>query len=251
MVSLPYAMMYPQKHASNLTYPSTPWYSNYPSHHHPNNQFMNAAPTGPNGILDADSSAASSFYNAHHHSHMLHSSSPDWVHDNYNLTTTNSQFFPNGMTPPTSLHLSPTIQSHHHTTSSSSSNRTTAAGNDHLTNGLTTNIPPSPPITVNSACSEMSSPGIGSNGNGGSGNGGGSSGGGGGVLGSGGVSPNADLSRQKSPYGWLKKTSYQNQPTAGMFTLLLALVLLLWLCRVFNILTPYTSSLLDAISAKY
>lgn len=213
MVSLPYAMMYSsQKHASNLTYPSTPsaWYSNYPSHHHPNNQFLNAAPTGPNGILDSDSAAASTFYNAHHHHHhMLHSSSPDWVHDNYNLSTTNSQFFSNGMTPPTSLHLSPTIQSHHTT----SSNSTTA--NDHLTNGMANNnIPPSPPITVNSACSEMSSPGIGSNGNGGSGGGGG-----GGILGSGDVSPNltsnTNLSRAKSPYGWLKKTSYQNQPSSG------------------------------------
>lgn len=225
MVSLPYAMMYPQKHASNLTYPSS-WYSNYPSHHHPNNQFINGAPTGPNGILDSDSAAASSYYNAHHHSHMLNSSSPDWVHDNYNLSTTNSHFFPNGMTPPTSLHLSPTIQNHHLTTSSSGSGRTTT-GNDHLTNGLPNNIPPSPPITVNSACSEMSSPGIGSNGNGGSG------GGGGGVLGSGGVSPNltsnTDLSRQKSsPFGWLKKSSYQNQPSAGMFALLL-------FCRVLNI----------------
>lgn len=226
MVSTPY--FYSQKYPTNLTYSSTPptWYSNYPSHHHPSNQFLNAAPTsigaGPNGILDSDSAAASTFYNAHHHHHhMLHSSSPDWVHDNYNLSTSNSQFFANGMTPPTSLHLSPTIQNHHTTSSNS-----TTAGNDHLTN----NIPPSPPITVNSACSEMSSPGIGSNGNGGSGGGGG----GGGVLGSGGVSPNLtsnnDLSRQKSPYGWLKKTSYQNQPNAGMFALLF--------CRVFNILTP-------------
>lgn len=231
MVSLPYAMMYPQKHASNLTYPSS-WYSNYPSHHHPNNQFMNGAPTGPNGILDSDSTAASSFYNAHHHSHMLHSSSPDWVHDNYNLSTTNPQFFSNGMTPPTSLHLSPTIQNHHLTTSSSGSGGRTTTGNDHLTNGLPNNIPPSPPITVNSACSEMSSPGIGSNGNGGSGGGGG----GGGVLGSGGVSPNltsnTDLSRQKSPFGWLKKSSYQNQPSAGMFALLL-------FCRVLNFTIIY------------
>lgn len=229
MVSLPY-MMYPQKHASNLPYSSTPWYPNYPSHHHANNQFMSAAPTGPNGILDADSPAASSFYNAHHHSHMLHTASPDWMHDNYNLASTNSQFFPNGMTPPTSLHLSPTIQSQHHTTSSSGSNRTTATGNDHLTNGLTANIPPSPPITVNSACSEMSSPGIGSNGNGGSANGGsngGTGGGGGGVLGSGGVSPNTDLSRQKSPYGWLKKASYQNQPSTGTFYAIISIGIIL------------------------
>lgn len=206
MVSLPY-MMYSQKHGSNLAYPASApaWYSNYPSHHashHPNNQFLNAAPTslggGPNPMLDSDA-AASSFYNAHHH--MLHPSSPDWVHDNYNLPTPNSQFFTNGMTPPTSLHLSPTINSHHNSSANGSS--------DNLTNGLQ-NIPPSPPITVNSACSEMSSPGIGSNGNGG-------------VIGSGDASPsitsNNNLSRPKSPYEWLKKPSYQNQPNSGMWNI--------------------------------
>lgn len=132
---------------------------------------------------------------------MLHPSSPDWVHDNYNLPTPNSQFFTNGMTPPTSLHLSPTINSHHNSSANGSS--------DNLTNGLQ-NIPPSPPITVNSACSEMSSPGIGSNGNGG-------------VIGSGDASPsitsNNNLSRPKSPYEWLKKPSYQNQPNSGMWNI--------------------------------
>lgn len=229
MVSLPYAMMYSsQKHASNLTYPPAPsaWYSNYSSHHHANNQFLNAAPSsigaGPNGLLDSDpaaaaAAAASSYYNSHHHHHhMLHSSSPDWVNDNYNLQS-NSQFFSNGVTPPTSLHLSPPIQNHH-----TPSGNSIATANDHLTNGLSNNIPPSPPITVNSACSEMSSPGIGSNGNGGAG------GGNGGVLGSAGgddESPHhTDLSRAKSPYGWLKKASYQNQPVAGMCPLLFCCV---------------------------
>lgn len=203
MVSLPYVMY--SKPGSNLAYPATApaWYSNYPSHHashHPNNQFLNSGPTpiggGPNGMLDSDS-AASSFYNHAHH-HMLHTSSPEWIHDNYTLPTPNSQYFSNGMTPPTSLHLSPTVNSHHSTNANSSA--------DNLQSGLQ-NIPPSPPITVNSACSEMSSPGIGSNGNGG------------GVIGTGDISPgsNNNLSRSKSPYEWLKKPSYQNQPNTGTF----------------------------------
>lgn len=206
-MSMPHPLIYSSKHGSNLPYPTpaSAWYPNYPTHHiphHPNNQFLNGAPTslgaGPNGLLDTDSAAAS-FHNAHY---MLshHASSPDWSHDNYNLSTPNSQFFPNGITPPASLHLSPTINSHH---SSNSAN----ANADHLQNGLQ-NIPPSPPITVNSACSDaMSSPGIGSNGNNG-------------VICSGDTSPsmtsNNNISRSKSPYDWMKKTSYTNQPNSGM-----------------------------------
>lgn len=204
-MSLPYPFAYPQKHGSNLPHPTSAsaWYPNYPSHHishHPNNQFLNAAPTplgaGPNGLLDTDSAAAS-FYNAHHHMLGHHASSPDWTHDNYNLSTANSPFFPNGITPPTSLHLSPTINSHH---SSNSANPHA----DNLQNGLQ-NIPPSPPITVNSVCSDaMSSPGIGSNGNGG-------------VIGdtSPSMTSNNNLSRPKSPYEWMKKPSYQSQPNSG------------------------------------
>lgn len=207
MVSMPYipnTLPYSQaKHGTNLAYPiSSAWYPNpYQTHHtshHPNNQFLNAGPpgigAGPNGLLDSDAAAASSFYNAHHP--MLHSGSPDW-HDNYNLTASNSQFFPNGMTPPSSLHLSPTINSHH----TSSAN----ASSDNMQNGLQ-NIPPSPPNTVNSVCSEMSSPGIGSNGNGG-------------IIGSGDASPNIttnnSLRAKSPPYEWLKKPSYQNQPNSG------------------------------------
>lgn len=203
MVSLPYPLLYSQKHGSNLPYSSTApaWpYSNYPSHHaphHPNNQFMSAAPTPIGSGLDTETAT---FYQHHM---LTHSSSPDWGHDNtYNLSTHNSQFFTNGMTPPSSLHLSPTINSHH------SSNSGNASSADNLQNGLQ-NIPPSPPITVNSACSEMSSPGIGSNG------------GNSGAIGNGDASPNmtSNLSRPKSPYDWMKKPSYQSQPNSGKFTL--------------------------------
>lgn len=204
MVSLPYPLMYSQKHGSNLAYPGTAsaWYPNYSTHHathHANNQFLNAPPTpiggAPNGILDE---SAAAFYNHHH---MLHTSSPEWSsHDNYNVSTQSAQFFANGMTPPTSLHLSPTINTHHNSSANSNG--------ENMQNGLQS-IPPSPPITVNSACSEMSSPGIGSNGNGG-------------VIGSGDTSPsmnanNNNLSRPKSPYEWMKKPSYQSQPTTGMY----------------------------------
>lgn len=200
---VPYGLMYSQKHGSNLPYSGTApaWYPNYPTHHgphHPNNHLLNPTPTSIGSGLDSDSAAA--FYQSHHH--MLHSSSPDWGHDSYNLTTQNSQFpFANGMTPPSSLHLSPTINSHH------SANNSANGNGDNLPNGLQ-NIPPSPPITVNSACSEMSSPGIGSNGNGVG-------------IGNGDASPsmtsNNNLSRSKSPqYDWMKKQSYQNTPNAGM-----------------------------------
>lgn len=166
MVSLPYPLMYSQEHPSNLAYPTSApaWYPNYSScnthhaSHHPNNQFYS---------LD----------------------------DSYNLSTPSSQFYANGMTPPTSLHLSPTMSSHHNS----------SANGQNMQNGLQ-NIPPSPPITVNSACSEISSPGIGSNGG----------------VGSGDTSPsmnpnNNNLSRPKSPYEWMKKPSYQSQPTTGMY----------------------------------
>lgn len=215
MVSMPYTLMYSQKHGSNLAYPASAsaWYPNYSTHHashHPNNQFLNAAPTpigsGPNGILDSDTAAASFYERSfpNHHHHMLHSSSPDWSHD-YNLPTPSAPtFFSNGMTPPTSLHLSPTINSHH------SSNSANASG-DNLQNGLQ-NVPPSPPIT------EMSSPGIGSNGN--------SS-----VIAGGDTSPNMNSNNNnmspKTPYEWMKKPSYQSQPNSGLSTQLVALFFLL------------------------
>lgn len=141
---------------TNLT-ASPAWYSHYHlSHyptHHPNNRFLNAAEmaigAGANDILD---------YNVQHY-HMLYSSNPDWMYDNYNLSALNSQSFSNGMTPPTMLLLGPTLQSHHTT----SSNGATAA-NDHLSNGLQ-NFRQSQTITVNSTCSEMSSLGMGTNDN--------------------------------------------------------------------------------------
>lgn len=184
-----------QKHGSNLSY-SAQWYPNYPAHH-PNNQFLNAPPTSiggtTNGLLDSDP-VASSFYNTTAHQHMLHPTTAECFPDNYS----NSQYYTSGsFTPPTSIHMSPPIPSHHNT---NSANRSA----DSLQNGLQ-NIP-SPPVTVNSACSEMSSPGVASNGNTT-------------IIASGDTSPNMNsnnsLSRPKSPYEWMKKPSYQSQPNTG------------------------------------
>lgn len=200
MVSLP--QMYSQRHGSNLPYPGLPaWYSPaYASHHmppHPNNQFLNGTPGigVPNGMLESDSAAA---YAAHQH--MLHQTSPEWSHDNYGNLTPNPQLFPNNMSSSSSLHISPTLNNHH---SGNGNNNSGSA--DNLSNTLQ-NVPPSPPITVNSNCSEMSSPGIGSNGMITIGNG----------EGSPNMSNSNDLSRPKSPYDWMKKPSYQSQPNPGL-----------------------------------
>lgn len=192
MVSIPQSLMFPQKHAS--PYPPASWFPNYMAHpsHHANNQFLNGTQSSistQNGLLDSEATAYS-------HYHMIHQqASPDWAHDPYGIPTPGAQFYPNGMTP-TSMHLSPTANHHN-----------TSAGSDHLQNSLA-NIPPSPPITVNSGCSEMSSPGIVPNGLGNQ-------------IGNGNSSPNLgnsdhSLSRTKSPYEWMKKQSYQNQPNPGM-----------------------------------
>lgn len=190
-----HSVMFPQKHAS--PYPSAPaWFPNYMTHpgHHANNQFLNVAQSsmanGTNGMLDTEATAPFST-----HYHMLQQPSPDWsAHDAYGLPTPGAQFYPNGMTP-TSMHLSP------------NNPHNTSAGSENLQNNLT-NIPPSPPITVNSGCSEMSSPGIVSNGIGNQ-------------IGNGNSSPNLtnsehNMTRSKSPYEWMKKPSYQTQPNPGM-----------------------------------
>lgn len=192
-----YPMMYPNKHGSNIPY--HPLYSNYSSHHVPSHhQFMNGSPQ--NGILDSDA-ASVAYFNPHP---GLYQSSPEWNHDNF--PTSNAQLFTNGghMTPSSSLHVSPTLLSSHHAMNNSNGN------NENLHNGLP-NIPPSPPITVNSGCSELSSPGIASNGMNS-------------TIGNGDASPssnnNNNISRPKSPYEWIKKQSYQCQPNPGMCFLL-------------------------------
>lgn len=195
MVSLsPYGvpLVYPNKHGANMSYPTASWYPNYPPHHmppHPNNQFLNGAA----GQMD-DPTA---LYNAHHH--MLHQASPDWNTENFGVATPNSHGFSQGT--PSSSHLSPQSVGSHNTAS---------ANGEPM--GNMANVPPSPPTTVNSGCSEMSSPGL-ANGLG--------------------MSMPEDASnnvsgeehqREKEPYGWMKKPMFASLPQPGkVFRIMLIL----------------------------
>lgn len=192
--------MYQKNHGFNLSYSAAAGW--YPPHYS-NNQYLsgsagNGASAGLSGVgagLDSDPSAASTMYYNHHHHPMFQQPSPDYSgHDSFAFAAAaqNSPLLqsPMGQTP-NGLHLN-----HHHHNSSI----------ENLSNGMQ-NIPPSPPITVNSGCSEMSSPGI-------------TNGGGSGGMGNGSSSPhmtngNGNLSRPKSPYEWMKKPSYQSQSQPG------------------------------------
>lgn len=187
--------MYPKNHGFNY------WY-NYSTSHHANNQYLpgSAGSGGSSGLggvsgigtgLDGDPSAASSMYYNHHHA-MFQQPSPDYSgHDTFAFAaaTQNSPLLQSSMG-----HTSNALHLNHHHHNNSVEN---------LSNGMQ-NIPPSPPITVNSGCSEMSSPGI-TNGGG---------------MGNGSSPPhmtngNCNLSRPKSPYEWMKKPSYQSQSQPG------------------------------------
>lgn len=193
--------MYQKSHGFNLSYPTAASWYNYPATHHPNNQYLTGSPgsggsAGLAGVggLDSDPSAASAMYYNHHHT-MFQQPSPDYSgHDSFAFAAAaqNSPLLQSSMgQTPNGLHLN-----HHHHNGSI----------ENLSNGMQ-NVPPSPPITVNSGCSEMSSPGI-------------TNGGGSGGMGNGSSSPhmtngNGNLSRPKSPYEWMKKPSYQSQSQPG------------------------------------
>lgn len=194
--------VYQKNHTANLPYSTAyGWYPN----HHPNNQYISgsAPPSSTTPLSSAgsigldDSVAASSMYYNHHH--MFHQPSPDWSgHDNFALAAQNSSILQSAMGPSSAaLHLSQSLNS--------GLNGSHGNGVENLSNPMQ-NIPPSPPITVNSGCSDMSSPGIT---NSGASN-----------IGNGGTSPhmgsaNSSNSRPKSPYEWMKKPSYQSQPNPG------------------------------------
>lgn len=185
--------MYQKSHEFNMSYPTAANWYNYSRPHHQNNQYLaGTAGSGIGGGLESDPSAASAmYYNPHHP--MFTQPSPDFS-DSYAFAAAahNSPLLQSPMGQTTNgLHLN-----HHHHNSPI----------ENLSNGMQ-NIPPSPPITVNSGCSEMSSPGIT--------NGGGRSSGG---MGNGSSSPHngsGNLSRPKSPYEWMKKPSYQSQSQPG------------------------------------
>lgn len=209
--------VYPKNHSANLSYPAThSWYPNYPPPHHANpNQYIGSATAGGNGssltnatagIQDNDPSSSAMYY-PHHH--MFHQSSPDWTgYDSFHLNTPNTSLLQSAMGPSAAaLHLNQSLNSG---LNNSSSNAT-----DTISNGLP-NVPPSPPATVNSGCSEMSSPGIAGAGSGSGGHGTSSPHiGGHGTNGN--NSSGGGLARQKSPYDWIKKNSYQSQPTPGKY----------------------------------
>lgn len=197
--------VYPKNHSANLPYSPHGWYANHS--HHPGNQYLgNPGATGSGTPLSSAGSIGggleneSSMYYAQY-PHM-YQPSPEYAgHDN--LTIAQNSMLQSAMgQSPAALHFSQALNS------GLANSNTNAAEN--LSSQLQ-NVPPSPPITVNSGCSEMSSPGIGNSGGSGIGNGSTSP-----HLGSG----NSNTPRSKSPYDWMKKPSYQSQPNSGKSSIL-------------------------------
>lgn len=176
--------MYSKNHVNSMAYPPPPsWFTNSyppPSHHSSNMQYLSGSSAG----TDSDASAA--YYNQYHH-HILHPASSDWTpHDGFQ--SVNSTNMPTMMVPSAPV----STQMHH----------------NHIReeNDSVINVQPSPPLTIHSVCSEMSSPisrvPSGSN-----------------------HTTNDDCSpkssdplrsaNNRSPYQWMKKPLYNNQPQPG------------------------------------
>lgn len=191
--------MYQKNSAGNLAYASH-WYpppnaSGYPSaagapsmhHAAANGQYLSG--------LDGDAAAAA-YYSQHHP--MFTQASPDWSgHDNYGQS----------MMPPSMITPAMANGGSH-----AGQTPVTAIGADDLehlaSGGLTHDAPPSPPNTVGSGSSEMSSPTM--------------------TNGVGNTPINDSASphhpndgRPKSPYDWMKKASYTSQPLPGSLTIFL------------------------------
>lgn len=218
MVSYNPLAMYPKSHCANL-YPGTnPWYS---SNYQPPTNVPLFAAGGP--ALDADGGAGAGPQPPLYYPHMFHQgSSPDW-HDTFSTPpSVNGALIQAAASanPPGGLgaagnaghHQHHHLHSHHHHHPHQG-----PSSSEHLTEGL--HSIPSPPITVSG--SEMSSPG---GGGGGPGNNSASSVNGlHGVGGGGGLSPppasHHNMSIRpvpvKSPFEWIKRTSYQNQTNPG------------------------------------
>lgn len=192
--------MYQKGHGNNLPYGHHSWYaSNYPppaSHHGSNGQYLS-------GAGNTNTETDSMYFNSHHH-HMFHQSSPDWVgHDNYGQQSQNSPILPTTLvqtsTNGTDTPINGPSTPNHGPSSNGIDSHMDQLGDDRM------HVPPSPPITVNSGCSDMSSPGIGNSTNG--------------------MNANDDTANHlslrpvssKSPYEWMKKPSYQSQPQPGLF----------------------------------
>lgn len=203
----PLAAMYPKSHCANL-YPGATghWYpSNYPPS---NAQFLAAA--GAAGSSDADGQPP-----MYYPSHMFHqSASPDW-HDSFSTPpSVNGGLLQASSTATSSSAAGHHLHHlHHHQHNPNQLHQGGGGASEHLNDGV--HSLPSSPIMVSG--SEMSSPGGGgvnasasshNNNNNGLHN-----------HGPGGASPHQSMSMRpvpvKSPYEWIKRTSYQNQTNPG------------------------------------
>lgn len=192
----PLAAMYPKSHCANLYSGGNPW---YPSNYQPSNAQLFA------GAVAAASSDADGQPPMYYPPHMFQSSSsPDW-HDNF--STPPSVNVLQAPSTPAAGHHHHQLHNHHH------HHHANQSGGDHLNDGL--HSIPSPPITVSG--SEMSSPGGGGGGTGGA-NSSSATTTHNGLHGPGSASPHQMSMRPvpvKSPFEWIKRTSYQNQTNPG------------------------------------
>lgn len=172
---------------ANISYtPSTSWYP--PNYHATGAQFL------PNG--DSSATPQQLYY-----SHVFHQPSPDWAtHESFAAASNTQNGF---LQSPLGI-----VNSHHAAAAAASIGSTASEINHNLIHTI-----PSPPITVAGsdiastppvpASSASPQSGIGSSGGGGNGGGGGNN-------------NNNRQSQSKSPYEWMKKSSYQSQPAPGM-----------------------------------
>lgn len=186
----PLAAMYPKSHCANLYAGGNHW---YPSNYQPSNAQLFAASAGASS--DADGQPP-----IYYPPHMFQSSSPDWA-DTFSTPPSVNGGLLQAPSTPSSGHQHHHLHHHHHPNPNQSG--------EHLNDGL--HSIPSPPITVSG--SEMSSPG----GGGGSANTSAATHNGLHIA-TGGASPHQMSMRPmpvKSPYDWIKRTSYQNQTNPG------------------------------------
>lgn len=189
--------MYPKSHCANLYSGGNPWYT---ANYQPSNAQLFAA----SAVASSDADGQPPMY---YPPHMFQSSSPDW-HDSFSTPPSVNGGLLQAPATPSAGHHHHHLHHHHHASNAGSAS-------EHLNDGLQSI--PSPPITVSG--SEMSSPGGGGvNGGSAAHNGIHGAGGGGG---GGSASPHQMSMRPgpvKSPFEWIKRTSYQNQTNPGRNT---------------------------------
>lgn len=206
--------MYPKSHCANLYPGSNPWYpSNYQSPSTAQLFAAGAAAAAGNAVSDADGGGGAQ--PPLYYPHMFHqSSSPDWHPESFStppsvngpLLQAANHSAGGGGGGSGAGHHHHHHHLHHHPVGHQGSGSGGALNSEHLNDGL--HSIPSPPITVSG--SEMSSPG---------GGGANSASNNNGLHGVGGLSPHHNMSIRpvpvKSPFEWIKRTSYQNQTNPG------------------------------------